>query len=734
VYPTPKVAHTWHFDGTLAETGTRLPLAEVLGLGATDRTSLEAAVTTRQPTVRLKAFQAPLELWYRGEGGMVMLPADGLTDELRLLGQHKIACEGAQDGFWEWDLPSGVCWMSGSFKQMLGYGEHDLPNTLVAWQSCLHPDEKDQLWADFTHHVHNDKFFDIEHRLRRADGAYAWYRFRGKTVFSESGRPLRAAGSLSDIGARKELEFHLIETTRAARAASLAKSAFLANMSHELRTPMNGVMGMLELATRQVASEQQREYLQTARSSAADLLVLLNDILDLSKIESGSFELERVPFSAWDAVDDVMSVLVPGALGTGVEVALAVRPGLPDLLLGDPVRFRQVVKNLLSNALKFTPRGRIDMRLGYADDLLRLEVADTGVGIPADRLQAIFQRFTQADTSTTRRFGGTGLGVTIVCQLARSMGGTLTAESVVGEGTTFTFTAALPTARGESARTALGQKVAVEVDASDRAHLSHILTSLGTELVPVGALDADTVLFVETGCCTELVRAHRSRGGRVIQVAQSREPTASGCGASVLRRPLRRRLVETRLLQTIEQGAGVIDHNICNRCQEPHANALSSPRQAPPPPSPPEQDAPTGAVDMSSVRILVVDDHPINQLVTRHYLEHAGATCDVVDNGAAAVQAVENGHYDLIFMDCSMPVMDGYTATAKIRRLRGIRQPFIVALTAAAMAGDRDRCIAAGMDDYISKPVSQAQVSRVVREHRLGRPNLFDQAQAISLQ
>ncbi|MFT4974329.1 MAG: signal transduction histidine kinase/CheY-like chemotaxis protein [Myxococcota bacterium] len=487
-----------------------------------------------------------------------------------------------------------------------------------------------------------------------------------------------------EIDKQKETEDRLREAMSRVEAAARAKSEFLANMSHELRTPMNGVMGMVELAMAGPLAPDQAEYLRTARASASDLLVLLNDILDLSKIEAGQLALEAIPFSPWDAVDEVCAVLAPGALENGVPVHLLVDRSVPAEVIGDPVRFRQVLKNLLSNAIKFTRSGRIDIRLQYSGQDLQASVTDTGIGIQPDRLPMIFQPFSQADTSTTRNFGGTGLGLTITRQLAHLMGGTLQATSTPEVGSTFTFTARMleHAARFHENSVLLGLRVGVEVDAEEREQVYRLLEVLGCTPEPLSHHSPQRVVLTDEKASEATMAALKRQGCAILRIATPNVATGIG---QILRRPLRRRLL-AEILRDLIQGAS------------------TRPVSTPTLPQPAQKEC----------RILVAEDHPVNQLLIRRFIENAGHSCTIVPNGQAAVELIREESFDLIFMDCNMPIMDGYTATQQIRALDLMNQPLIVALTASAMAGDREECLAAGMNAYLSKPVTQNNIAETI--------------------
>lgn len=502
--------------------------------------------------------------------------------------------------------------------------------------------------------------------------------------------------------------------------ANRAKSEFLANMSHEIRTPMNGVLGTLQLLEKTEIDDKQRRYLYTAQSSAKGLLTIINDILDVSKLEAGRLNLERIEFDLRQQVEDVAGLLADGAHRKGLELVCAVVAGAPRRVLGDPTRLHQVLANLLGNAIKFTERGEVVLRAELAEeDRLRFVVRDTGIGMTESQQARIFDAFVQADGSTTRKYGGTGLGLTISRQLVALMGGTLAVQSILGRGSEFSFAVRLEAVAIPPPEMAplpwAGQRVLVVDDnAASRLALTELLQTWDIRPTAVeGGIDALQALRRELAAgqpyrlalldrfmpamdgptLARAIRADRTlQTVRLILLGAESSSEERSAVDAVLNKPVR----SLELREVLVRVSGV------DR-QEPSAAKL---------PGGEEKKLP-----LAGKRVLLVEDNPVNQLICREMLGQLGLVVEIAGNGREALRALENKCFDLALMDCQMPEMDGYEATRAIReRERGERRTRlpIVALTANAMPGDREKCLETGMDDYMVKPFQYKELKTLL--------------------
>jgi PAS domain S-box-containing protein len=625
-------------------------------------------------------------------------------------------------GEFETEQPGWSAFTGQTFEQLRGWG----------WLDAVHLDDRSNTAKVWLSAVAARSVYQVEHRLRRHDGEYRHMLVRAIPLLAKGGKIREWVGVHTDIDAEKKAEAAMRDAKEAAESATRTKSEFLANMSHEIRTPLNGIIGMTGLALDTELTPEQREYLGMVKVSADHLLTVINDILDFSKIEAGKLEFECVDFNLRDTLEDTVATLATRAHDKGLELAAHVAPDVPDDLAGDPHRLRQVVVNLIGNAIKFTERGEVVVSVevrSRADDrvCLHLAVRDTGIGIAPDQQSKLFKAFSQGDTSTTRKYGGTGLGLAISARLVQMLGGEIWLESEPGRGSTFHFTVPFGVARGPVERPVRGEPtrvhglsvLVVDDNATNRRILEEMLTRWGMKptvveggqqalanleqarargepfaLVLLDAMMPEMDGFAlaerigETGSSTAPTLMMLSSANRGQDAARCRELGVS----AFLTKPVK----QSTLLDAIMTAVG------------PSASGLDRDLEL----EPPDSRVPA----RRALKLLLAEDNVVNQRLAVSLLERRGHQVVVVGNGREALEALEAQPFDAVLMDIQLPELDGFETTAAIRAKEAETgtHAWIIAMTAHALKGDRERCLAAGMDAYVTKPLRPEDLYQAV--------------------
>ena len=623
--------------------------------------------------------------------------------------------------------------VSANIAHMLGYSPDQYMQTPDFWRSCVHPDDLPEVEAKQVELFRKCEHL-AEYRFRKKDGTYCWVSDEQHLIRDSHGRPVEVVGSWSDIDARKAAEIaaelakaELEKATAAALEASEAKSIFLANMSHEIRTPMNAVIGLSHLALKTDLTPRQRDYVLKIKSSGQHLLGIINDILDFSKIEAGKLSIENIDFDLDKVLENVGNLMSEKASAKGLELIFEVEPAVSTHFRGDPLRLGQILINFCNNAVKFTDKGEVAVAVRVLEDspdrqLVEFSVSDTGIGMTAPQIERLFQAFEQADASTTRKYGGTGLGLAISKQLTELMGGQVSVESKLGQGSTFRFTARLgkgtATQRPRLLQSDLrGRRVLIIDDNPHaRAVLAGMLTNMtlvadeaasGEEAIGMVRQASEAgqryeIAFIdwqmpglngiETGKRILGLPDLRSPPHLVMVTAYGREEVLKQAEDSGFENVLIKPVTSSILFDTTVVALGADGERVET-----------------------VQAGPSFEIDrMRGARILLVEDNEINQEVAMGQLEDAEAFVDLAGNGEVALRMIRDNDYDAVLMDMQMPVMDGIEATRIIRSNPRFEALPIIAMTANAMASDRILCLEAGMNDHIAKPIDPDQLFGVL--------------------
>ncbi len=667
----------------------------------------------------------------------------------------------SQQGIWDIDLSHGSdSYFSERFREILGYTQIDFPPAFE-WRDHVHPDDTREVNDRVIAHFKGETaLFSIECRTRRKNDTYVWLRVRAIAQRDGKTRAVRFVGSITDITDRKTAEVELKEANIRVTEAARAKESFLATMSHEIRTPLNGVLGMASLLSETTLNDEQHDYIRLIRASGDTLLRLINDVLDFSKIESGRMTLESVAVEIVPVVEEAFELVAEKAREKGIALLFDMAKDVPFYILGDATRIRQILLNLLSNALKFTERGEIKIELRVQQKAgLQLElcgqVSDTGIGIPADRASKLFQPFTQVDASTTRKYGGTGLGLAIVRRLSQLMGGDVFVDSTEGKGSTFTFTLLTSATRGPT-KPYMQRDVpdflhkrllAVDRNANRRAIQKQRYSLWGFDAVTVAPEDA--VMALKLGPPFDVLLAEielphdvTSELQEAIEIDQQNRHELNVPRLSILLQSSTSRAELSRKQKTAPlrhdalvmrpAGRGKLFDVLMRAVRhQPNLDIATRPYTPVPIYDAHFRTAPSSSavwtdshvdsalrpdhkrhnvsaikIDGRAPRILVAEDNEVNQQVVLGMLKNLGCEADLARDGHIAVQKAAAGRYDVIFMDIHMPELDGVKAMENIRALlQNDTCPPIVAMTAHALPGDREHYLSLGMNDYVSKPI-----------------------------
>lgn len=659
------------------------------------------------------------------------------SDLGKLFERYSSIVENAIEGIFQSTPEGHYLLVNPALAQMYGYtSPEELINSVRDISKSIYVDEADR--QEFKRRIERDGFVHgLEYQIYRKDGSIIWISEQSRAVRDKSGAVAYYEGFIQNITARKQIEQELLTAKEAAVAASVAKSQFLAVMSHEIRTPMNGVIGMTSILLDTQLTAEQRDCVETIRQSGDALLSVINDILDFSKIESGRLTPEHEEFAVVECVEGALDILAPKADEKQLDLLYEIAAGVPPIALGDETRLRQILVNLLGNAIKFTARGEVVLTVGAqpvesppgSPERVRLlfSVRDTGIGISPESLRHLFQSFSQADASTTRRYGGSGLGLVISKRLAELMNGDMSVESTPGVGSTFRFSVVVenvpvkPRPYHAAGHLALAGKRLLIVDDNETNRRILLRLAQGWNVLAQAVESGPAALaLLDSGSrfdfaildmqmpdmdglmLGQAIRQNFSAEALPMVLLSSQGERAHISDKSLFAYSLIKPAKPSQLIYVLSK--------LCTAKAEKAAaaaNIVAQPGNA-----------------LRTERVLLADDNAINQKVATTMIAKLGYRADPAGNGLEVLAAVKRQHYDVIFMDVQMPEMDGLEATRQIRALavgEGKRGPWIIALTANAMQDDRDLCLAAGMDDYVTKPFKQQDITGALERANAAR-------------
>jgi two-component system sensor histidine kinase/response regulator len=655
-------------------------------------------------------------------------------------------CEASPELIWTADSKGNANYFNAQFYIYSGVGWKDVETQ--GWFFLVHPDDRGQFQTKWLARVADGHKFEAEVRLRRHDYEYRWHLIRSLPIRDDHGRVTRWCGSCTDIETHRRLVAELQSARDEARAALQVKTEFVANVSHELRTPLNGILGMVEVLLRSDLSPKTKEHVTTIREAGASLLSIINDILDFSKIEAGKMELTLSEFEPLSVIEGVADILAPPSASKQLLLLASASGDVPTRLLGDPLRLRQVLLNLCGNAIKFTDHGQIIIRLETLSDdkaspQLLFSVQDSGIGISEQFQKRIFEPFMQAAGASYRSSGGTGLGLSISKHLVELMGGQLFVKSKPGEGSTFSFTMPLLKSRSDAQATTLSnwktkyaalRLLTLEPSNGGQMAICEHLSRQGLSVVGTDSADKALDLLLEkdgafSGICLDTLRyakesaafldkfVHSSAADKVTIIEIGSQEALAEHHEDHRELPLLRLAIPVRR----QQIAAVLDKLSGWKVREKRSLTQTMEMSSV---SLPKIDISPSLLlqqhkkDNPTHRALVADDNKINQQVACLFLRDLGMAVDVTADGIEAVSAFKDKHYDLVFLDCQMPGLDGFEACKIIKEIqsrRGRAVP-IIAVTANAISGSKEDCLARGMDDYLSKPIDPKVLSELVQK------------------